>query len=191
MGDDPKEPQVPPRARPDDGRVSVMPWLLVAALVLVVAGVAGCGLLDGGDDDGASTGADATDTADTEASGDDAVEESVTVLQPPAAGPGQARCAVPSPGILARQQLAFDGTVTQVADGEVTLEPAMFYAGEPTDLVVVKAPPAKLRDLLLTVDFEKGKRYLVAADRGRVSICGYSGPWSADLERLYLEAFPG
>jgi hypothetical protein len=39
------------------------------------------------------------------------------------------------------------------------------------------------------INFEVGKRYLVTASDGTVSICGFTGEWSADLERSFQEAF--
>lgn len=162
---------------------------MLAMVALVVAGVAGLVLL-GGDDVAAPAGIDTGATAAESGSDTETArsEPTVTRLDAPQRT-GQARCAVPSAKILAQQPLAFDGTVTEITDERVTLEPTMFYAGEPTDLVRVTAPPAELRGLLLSVEFQVGQRYLVAADNGRVSICGYSGLWSEGLERLYLKAF--
>ena len=92
--------------------------------------------------------------------------------------------------MLARQTVAFDGTVTTLEDGGVVLTPTTWYAGEPTDLVEVQAPPAELEGLLLAVQFEEGGRYLVSATDGRVTVCGFSAPYSAELAALYEQAFP-
>ena len=73
----------------------------------------------------------------------------------------------------------------------VTLVPTRFYAGSPTDVVKVSAPPADLRALIGATEFEKGGRYLVSATDGTVTVCGFSGPWSADLAALYDRAFSG
>lgn len=155
-------------------------WLVAAAAVLLIAGVGAFFLIDRGADD--------VPAADP---GERAGEApTVTTLSAPT-GVGAGRCAVPSADVLARQQLAFDGVVAGITDGVVTLTPAMFYAGEPTDVVRVEAPPAVLQELVLSVKFEVGERYLVSAADEQVSVCGYSGPWSPELEQLYVEAFPG
>ena len=159
---------------------SPLTWLVAAAAVLLIAGVGAFFLIDRGADD-----VPVTDP------GDGASEApTVTTLSAPA-GAGVGRCAVPSAEILARQPLAFDGVVGGITDGVVTLTPTMFYAGEPTDLVRVEAPPEALQELILSVKFEVGQRYLVSAADGQVSLCGYSGPWSPSLEQLYVEAFAG
>jgi hypothetical protein len=156
---------------------SRLTWLVAAAAVLLIAGVGGFVLLDRGTDDVPAAGTD--DQAPT-----------VTTLAVPE-GVGAAKCAVPSAEILAGHALAFDGVVDDITDGVVTLTPTMFYAGEPTDRVRVEAPPEVLQQLLLSVNFEVGQRYLVSASEGQVSVCGFSGPWSAELEQLYVEAFSG
>ena len=125
--------------------------------------------------------------------GDDsapAVTPTVTTLDSPP-DPGAAKCQVPNAELLATQAVAFDGTVTSLADGVATLEVARWYAGDETDLVAVKAPNADLQQLLLAVDFQEGKRYLVSALDGQVSVCGFSGEYSTELAALYDEAFGG
>lgn len=178
---------------------SRLTWLVAAAAVLLIAGVGALVLLGGDDDEVpvASPGsADTGTVADGEDSGDDPGSDptqatgEVTVLSAPA-GVGSGRCAVPSAEVLSRQTLAFDGTVTDISDGLVTLEPTTFYAGEPTEEVQLQAPQQVLRELILAVSFEEGERYLVSAVEGEVSVCGYSAPWSPELERLYRDAFPG
>jgi hypothetical protein len=166
---------------------SRLTWLVAAAAVLLIAGVVGAiVLLERGTDEVPAAGPGAS----ADAGGASAGAATVTTLSvPPSAGAG--RCAVPSADILARQSLAFDGVVTEITDGLITLTPSIFYAGDPTDVVRVEAPPEVLQQLLLAVEFEVGSRYLVSASQGQVSVCGYSGPWSPDLEQLFVEAFPG
>lgn len=166
---------------------SRLTWLVAAAAVLLIAGVGAFVLLDRAADDEVPT-AGASDSADPSAPPTQA--PTVTTLSAPG-NAGAGRCAVPSPAGLAQQGLAFDGVVDEITGDIVTLTPAVFYAGEPTDLVRVEAPPAVLQQLLLAVNFEVGERYLVSASEGRVSVCGYSGTWSPELEQLYVEAFPG
>ena len=98
---------------------------------------------------------------------------------------------VPNAEILAQQSVAFDGTVTAMDGGVVTLTPTTWYAGEPTDLVEVQAPAADMQELVGAVQFEQGGRYLVSATDGQVTVCGFSAPYSAELAALYAEAFPG
>ena len=158
---------------------SRLTWLVAAAAVLLIAGVSTFALLQRADDD--------VPTADP--SGEPADPATVTSLTAPAET--SAKCAVPTADILGQQELAFDGVVDDVSAGMVTLRPRIFYAGEPTDLVRVEAPPEVLEGLLLAVQFEVGGRYLVSAADGQVSVCGYSGAWSPELEQLFVEAFPG
>jgi hypothetical protein len=166
---------------------SRLTWLVAAAAVLLIAGVVGAFvLLERGTDEVPAAGPGASADAGGASAG---AATATTLSVPPNAGAG--RCAVPSAEILARQSLAFDGVVTEIADGLITLTPSIFYAGDPTDVVRVEAPPEVLQQLLLAVEFEVGSRYLVSASQGRVSVCGYSGPWSPDLEQLFVEAFPG
>ena len=43
--------------------------------------------------------------------------------------------------------------------------------------------------LLQAVSFEAGQRYLVTANGGFVTVCGFSAPYSADLAAMYAQAF--
>jgi hypothetical protein len=159
---------------------SRLTWLVAAAAVILIAGVSAFVLIQRDTDDVPAAGP----------SGEPADPTTVTSLGvPPDAG--TAKCAVPTADILAQQGLAFDGVVDDISDGTVTLTPTMFYAGDPTDIVRVEAPPAALEGLLLSVQFEVGQRYLVSAADGQVSLCGYSGAWTPELEQLFVEAFPG
>ncbi len=155
-------------------------WLVAAAAAVIIAGV---GIFAVVNHDDAAAPPTATD--------DTSVEPTVTDLSAPDPAASSAKCMVPNAEVLAQQSVAFDGTVTALSDGVVTLSPTTWYAGEPTDLVEVQAPPAELEGLLLAVDFEEGERYLVSATDGRVTLCGFSAPYSADLAALYAQAFPG
>lgn len=159
-------------------RRSPLTWLVAAAAAVVIAGAATFALTRG--DDGAIVGPDGEAPV--------AVEQSVTELSAGTAEP--ARCMLPSARVLAGKPTAFDGIVTTIAGDVVTLEPSRWYAGEQTDLVEVSAPGETLERLLSAVAFEEGERYLVAADEdGEVMVCGFSAPWSAELEAVYVEAF--
>ena len=159
---------------------SRLTWLVAAAAVMLIAGVSAFVLVERGTDDVPAAGP----------SGEPADPTTVTSLAVPSDAV-TAKCAVPTADILAQQGLAFDGVVDDISDGTVTLTPTMFYAGDPTDIVRVEAPPAALEGLLLSVQFEVGQRYLVSAADGQVSLCGYSGAWTPELEQLFVEAFPG
>jgi hypothetical protein len=96
---------------------------------------------------------------------------------------------VPTPAVLGRAEVAFDGEVASVADGRVVLRPTQFYVGGPADQVEVAQASESMQDLVLGVRFQEGERYLVAANGGDVMVCGFSGPWSERLARLYEGAF--
>lgn len=102
-----------------------------------------------------------------------------------------AKCAMPSPEVLATFDTAFEGTVTSIDGGTVTLEVDRWYAGEEASTATVEAPSQALEDLLMAVDFQEGRTYLVSADAGRVSLCGFTAETSPELEALYEEAYAG
>lgn len=154
---------------------SPLTWLVAAAALVVIAGI-GIFALVGHDDtpDAPPTAADA---------------QTVTELGVPGEEAFSARCAAPTSELIAGNDVAFDGTVTTVDDGMVTLQVTHWYAGEETDLVRIQAPSEELARLVLSVDFREGQRYLVAARDGQVAICGQSAPYSAELAQLYEQAF--
>ena len=59
------------------------------------------------------------------------------------------------------------------------------------DTVTVQAPSKDLQDLLMAVDFEEGRTYLVSATDTRVTLCGFTAEKTPELEALYDEAFAG
>ena len=152
-------------------------WMVAAAAVVLIAGVALFGVLRHDDD------ATAPPTASD--------GRTVTELSAPAPAAYSARCMVPTSEVLARQTLAVDATVTTLAGGVVTLAPSHWYAGTPTDVVRVQAPQQDLQALIGAVRFCEGGRYLVSATDGQVTVCGFSAPWSSRLAALYAAAFPG
>jgi len=156
---------------------SPLTWAVAVAVVLLIAGAAVFGLLNRGSDE---PGAAAGDSSDAEPS-------STTEL---VAEPSTDRCMTPNVEVLRLQTVAFDGVVRSVTGGEAMLVPSHFYAGDATEQVVVQAPDRDLQALLAAVDFREGERYLVAASEGRVTLCGFSGPYSTELAELYAKAFP-
>lgn len=152
-------------------------WMVAAAAVVLIAGVALFAVLR--HDDSPATPPTASGA------------QTVTELSAPPPAAYSARCMVPTSATLAHQTVAVDATVTTIAGGVVTLTPSHWYAGAPTDLVRVRAPQQDLQALLGAVRFHEGGRYLVAATDGQVAVCGFSGPWSSRLASLYANAFPG
>jgi hypothetical protein len=157
----------------DPRRRTPLTWLVAAAAVLVIAGVGAFAVFWGEDQPPIPTAQDPV--------------PSVMELgaRPPAAG----KCAVPTAELLGYQQTAFDGTVTSIEDRTVTLEVGHWYRGGDADIVTVQAPPAALQALLLAADFQQGQRYLVSANEGFVTVCGFTAPYNDDLAALYAEAF--
>lgn len=160
---------------------SPLTWLVGAAAVLI-AGVGVAVLLndepDSASPPSASPSAPAADP-----------EPIVTRLEAPT--PSAAKCMVPDVAVVAQAEVAFAGTVDQVSGEVITLAPDRFYAGAATDVVEVRSSPELLQALVGAVDFQQGERYLVSASDGAVRVCGLSGPFTPDLEALYVAAFPG
>ena len=122
---------------------------------------------------------------------DDATSESgADTLALTADGSMIGKCAVPNAQTLAGFDTAFAGTVTSLEDGTATLEVDEWYAGDgEASTVTVEAPSESLQDLLMAVDFQEGKSYLVSADGDRVTLCGFTAEQNPELQALYDEAF--
>lgn len=153
-------------------------WLVAAAAAVVIGGVGIFALTNGP----GATEEDAPPLAD----GDDQVV--ITQLRAPAAA-GFGRCMVPTAEVLANQETAFAGTVDEITDGTVTLTPTTYYAGEQADKVEVAASTPEMTALIGAVDFKVGETYLVSANGGQVTVCGFSGAATPQLQRLYDDAF--
>ena len=165
--DEPVDQSTPLRRR------SPLAWLAAAAAVLVIAGVGAFALLGGGDDPAVPS----------------ANEPPPSVMTLSARPPSTAKCMVVSPAVLQQQEVAFDGTVNSISDALVTLDVSHWYLGGDADQVTVQAPPADLQALVQAADFKVGQRYLVSATGGSVTVCGFTGPYSADLAAMYDQAF--
>lgn len=157
----------------DPRRRTPLTWLVAAAAVLVIAGV-GAFALFGGDDQPAVPAAQ---------------DPAPSVVQLSARPPSTAKCAPVSAELLANQSTAFDGTVTAITDGVVTLDVGHWYRGGDADQVTVDAPPADMQALVQAADFQVGQRYLVSANDGFVTVCGFTAAYSGELAALYTEAF--
>lgn len=156
-------------------------WLVAAAAVVLIAGAGILTFGNLGDDPATPPTAGADPSAGP-------ADPTVTELALPAATAG--RCLVPNARSLSGAAYAVDADVTSVTDGVATLDATEWYAGEPTDQVRVAQSDADLQALIGAPAFEVGQRYLVAGtDTGRVMVCGFSGPYSADLAALYSRAF--
>ncbi len=99
------------------------------------------------------------------------------------------RCMPVEAQTLSNAETAFDGEVLTVEDDAVTLAVREWYAGG-DDAAQVRLDLARVPSTLAGYfDFQEGSRYLVAANDDTVMVCGFSGPWSKDLEQIYTAAF--
>ena len=162
--------------------------LAVPVLVLALAGMSACG-----SDDSDVIAADTSETtsattSETTSEAPDASSEPVELtVDATTAG----KCAVPSAQTLSTFDTAFAGTVTSLEDGTATLAVDEWYAGGDAATATVTTPEQDLAALLMAVEFEKGRSYLVSATDGRVTLCGFTGETTPELQALYDEAFAG
>ena len=99
------------------------------------------------------------------------------------------RCMPVEPATLGKAETAFDGEVLTVDGDTVTLAVREWYAGG-DEAAQVRLGLAQVPETLTGYfDFQEGSRYLVAANDDTVLVCGFSGPWSGDLEQIYAAAF--
>lgn len=89
---------------------------------------------------------------------------------------------------LAGMSVAFEGTVTDVTDDTVALTVDRWFRGGEADTVVL-ASSADDVALVGGADFVVGSTYLVSAEGGAVSVCGYTGPATDDLRAAFEQAF--
>lgn len=107
------------------------------------------------------------------------------------AGGIQAKCREPEASRLSEiSDFAFEGTVTGITGGVVTLGISQVFRGEWAGAVRVRQAGETSEQMLGSGKFEKGRKYLVSASEGTVMICGYSGEADATgLRALYEAAF--
>ncbi|MEJ7794324.1 MAG: hypothetical protein WKF50_02145 [Nocardioides sp.] len=163
---------------------SPLTWLVAAAAVVLIAAAGIFTFTNSGDDP----------TTPPTAGGDPSVADpsvadpAVTELTMPGATAG--RCMIPNAELLSGAAYAVDAEAVSVADGVVTLEASEWFAGDPTDEVEVDQSSADMQALIGATSFEEGQRYLVAGTgTGQVMVCGFSGPYTAELAALYSQAF--
>ena len=154
-------------------RRTPLTWLVAAAALLVIAGVGVFAVVGGDDEPQVPT----------------AQDPAPTVVELSARPPVLGKCAVPTAELLGNQETAFDGTVAAITDGTVTLDVTEWYRGGPADQVTVDVPPTDMQALVQAADFRAGQRYLVSANDGFVTVCGFTAAYSDDLAALYAEAF--
>src|SRR3954451_7318929 len=184
---------------PDDGTRAAgthgrnrLTWLVAAAAVAMIAGVGGVAIAGlSGDDNPPPQASDHRTTTPQTTTPETSAGTPVagTTTQLTAQAP-EGRCAAPTAELLDQYDQAFEGTVTAVDDGTVTLQATDVFNGEVGETVEVSAAPADMQALVSAVNFQVGGTYLVSAFDGTVSNCpGFSGPASGDVQTLYSEAF--
>ncbi len=100
-------------------------------------------------------------------------------------------CAELTAEFLGEMPVAFAGTAAEVTDSTVTLDVDRWYRGGDTTTVELSTPPDVSIALLGgVIDFTEGERYLVSATGDTVNLCGFSGPATPELERVFDRAFP-
>ena len=151
----------------------------ILVVLAAMAALAACGA----DGDAGSSGDEPASPAPSDAAGD--------TLALTADGSAAGKCKVPSADTLATFDTAFAGTVTSLDGGTATLSVDQWYAGDEASTVTVESPSKALEDLLMAVDFQEGKSYLVSATGGRVTLCGFTAEESPELQAMYDEAFGG
>lgn len=142
--------------------------LLAAAAGIVALGIAGVVLTSGEDGD------------------DPATAPTTLALTAAPFDPLTSSCLPFDASTLATFPVAFAGTATTIEGGTVTLDVDRWYRGGDADLVLLDAGPIAALD---GVDFAVGTRYLVTAEGGAVTSCGFSGPAGPELEQAYEGAF--
>ncbi len=150
----------------------------ILVVLVAMASLAACG---------ADESAESGDAPSTPASSTGAGSATLALTADDAAA---GKCAVPSAEVLSGFDTAFAGTVTSIDGGTATLSVDEWYAGDDqASTATVTSPSKDLEDLLLAVDFEQGKSYLVSADGERVTLCGFTAEQTPELQALYDEAF--
>ena len=178
----------PPQAQPEQTeqperaeKISKAPFIGALVVLGVVLAIAfGSWLVR---DDEMWSGSDATGSA--------ATREDPGALRLTLPTRADARCMPVDAQTLGKAQTAFDGEVLSVDGDTVTLAVRQWYAGG-GDAAQVTVDLAKVPSSLTGYfAFEKDRRYLVAANDDTVMVCGFSAPYSDQLEAIYSDAFQG
>jgi hypothetical protein len=167
-----------PQQTTDLRRRGPLAWLVAAAAVATIAG-GGYAAVSSMQDNG---------TVEQAGPSTASVDEPVVLtLEAPTTVP--AKCAVPTPELLAGAEVAFAGTVTAIDGDVVTLSPTETYAGASADEIELVGLSPEIRALTGQPDFVVGGSYLVSATDGQMFACGFSGEASPELQSLYDLAF--
>ncbi len=114
--------------------------------------------------------------------------------QPLALSAGQeditAMCIQFSEEELAKAEIAFEGTVTSVGDGQVELSVDHWFKGGDAEVVVLEAASG-MEALIGGVAFAEGQTHLLTANEGSVNYCGFSGLSTPDFRASFQSAFGG
>lgn len=153
-------------------------WLTAAASVAVLGLGVGVGIaVNDGTGTGTGTGGTPTTLALTAPGGDPTVIQSCVMLTAEALRP------VP---------MALAATVINLGAKTVTLDVERWYKGGDADQVTIALPPGDISPALIPgVDFAEGEKFLITAFDNVVNGCGFSGPATAELQKIYTEAFGG
>ena len=147
---------------------SPLTWLVAAASVVLIAAAGAVGLAQR--DNGSAP----------------AARPSLTELRDSAVS---GLCILPNARVLRVQSVAFRGTLVSLTDTAATFHADHWYAGGPTDSVKVAPSPDRIPEMMRASDLTVGDDYLVAATGGMVTGCGFTGPVSPRLQKLYDAAF--
>jgi hypothetical protein len=123
--------------------------------------------------------------------GDDkpAAPAAKTVIQLTLPGAAVGKCAAVSPEMLRNVDQALEGTATEVADDHVVLTVDKWFKGGNSDEVRLVPASTDMIGIEGAIVFRQGERYLVSAAGGNVNSCGFTAPYSADLEAMFNQAF--
>ena len=114
----------------------------------------------------------------------------LTLHLPHATGPSLGSCIQFSADTLRPMQVAFSGTVTSTAAQSVTLTVDHWYRGGTADEVRLTTPdPSVPTTAEGSVDLIDGHRYLVTANDGTVTTCGFTTEWTPELAAVFKQAF--
>jgi hypothetical protein len=118
-----------------------------------------------------------------------AAGRTVTELTLP--GPAMGKCAPVSAAMLRNVDQALEATATAVSDDSVLLSVDKWFKGGTSDEVRLVPASTDMVGIEGAIEFKQGERYLISAAGGHVDSCGFSAPYSSELEAMFTEAFSG
>lgn len=128
-----------------------------------------------------------------DAGGSPATDDHVsTVALTAPAGDMMASCMFFDAAALRMVPMALSGTITSIEDKTVTIDVDRWYKGGDADRVTITRPPGDISPALIPgVDFVEGEQFYISAYDNTVNGCGFSGPATPEMKKVYDEAFPG